>query len=50
MELGEVRMAETDAIGKTPLLRFGLLAQIVPGTKRDPFVYIVVKTNLAKKS
>lgn len=43
-------MAETDAIGKIPLLRFGLLAQIVPGTKRDPFVYIVVKTNLAKKS
>lgn len=46
-ELGKVRMAETDAIGKTPLLRSGLL---VPSTKKDPFVYILVKTNLAKKS
>lgn len=50
MELGEVRMAETDAMGKTPLLRFGLLALIVPSTKRDPFVCILVKTNLVKKS
>lgn len=48
MELGGVRMAETDAIGKI-LLRFGLLALIVPSTKTDSFVYIV-KTNLAKKS